>query len=820
MERNRISEILDRYTRSWEVITITDPNNPNRTIDVVPPYVIAPGKNEKDNSYVNSAHRQGPAWKRYVDELTDLQKELDNPGNVDRTGSIRGKARPEVIKAFLEKEGKNLFNEVYDGKKCTDLRESLIYYGIGVDCSGFVSRAIGQVMYELNTSPEIKFKTLWYNTDDIKKYSPTTDRPYRSNCTKLENEGSVDVSPEDIRPGDILYNRSGSGFHVRIVLETLENDGNEFYFITAESSSPLSIRRVLRKKWKYVKNGNKMYYAFYKQNGELGDYTREDNWNKSGVTFKFRRPWAFVNYVDNTQNTQACRFEENYTPSYYTPGYSKPSYSTSAYSQPEETNSSFQACFEPNAETTSNANLRKDSSTRNSPIKTIPKGAKIYVDFSRAYKSDTPKPNSTWYKVSYNDLEGYLCDITFKATKTTTTLTEEKSTPANSFSFSTASDSTDPDHLSKNDIKFAMTTSNANFRPTASTKQKEYFQIPKDTILPFNKSTKVVSDSPKPNSIWYKFNYNNIDGYLCDTTFASDLTPIYTGLINPYSSCAQIIIAFNSGSSSRRIFNEVHYYPDDPHITIGFGHFAGSTQDTFIKSMVENSKMRQILINEFSKGFLKNKDFINQAKEDGFNVYFDPSTNSVSGVKELLSKLKLEGEFVNASKDGKFPGGGKKSGYWLNDILVEALLNRYICAWQIKFWLEHTLQDAKDFARELGCAEHYGLVASLASLRSSGLMNKEVIRPLVGFPRTAEEKDKAAVKLWAYYNKKKGKEKTRSRQKAIFSRWFEKSWTIVRNEECPQSIDDFRYKGVPMDTDPSGIAFAVSGTDPYVELIK
>ncbi len=820
MERNRISEILDKYTRSWEVITITDPNNPNRTIDVVPPYVMAPENDKSDNEYVHSAHRQGSTWKKYVNELTDLQKELDNPGNVDRSGSIRGKARPEVIKAFLEKEGKNLFNEVYDGKKCTDLRDSLIYYGIGVDCSGFVSRAIGQVMYEINTSPELKFKTLWYNTDSIKSYSPSIDRPYRSNCSVLEKDGSVDVAPENIRPGDILYNRSSSGFHVRIVLETLENDGNEFYFITAESSSPLTIRRIIRKKWKYVKNGNKMYYAMFNQNGTLGDYKKEDKWNSSNVTFKFKRPWAFVNYVDNSQNTQACRFEEKYTPSYYTPGYSKPTYSTSTYNQPEETKSSFLACFEPNAETTSNANLRKDSSTRNHHTTTIPKGTKIYVDFSRAYKSDTPKPNSTWYKVLYNDLEGYLCDITFKATKSTTTLTEEKSTPTNSSSFSTASVSTDPDHISKNDIKFVIAAVDANMRPSASKKQHEIAVVPRGTILPFDKSTEVVSDSPSSNSLWYKFNYNYTEGYLCKITFIADLSPVCTGFINPNSPCAHIIAAFNADSDARRIFNEVHYYPKDPHITIGFGHFAGGTQDSFIQSMFEDFKMRQILINEFNKGFLMNKDFINQAKKDGFQVNFDPSTNTVTGVKELLSKLKLEDKFVEASKAGKFPGGGKKTGYWLNDILVEVLLNRYICAWQVKFWLEHTLKDAKDFARELGCAEHYGLVATLASLRSSGLMNKDAIKKLVGYPRTAQEKDKAAMTIWAYYNKAKGSSSTRGRQKAIFSCWFDKSWTIVRHEDCPKSIDNFRYKGIPMDTDPSGTAFAVTGTDPYIELIK
>jgi hypothetical protein len=46
---------------------------------------------------------------------------------------------------------------------------------------------------------------------------------------------------------------------------------------------------------------------------------------------------------------------------------------------------------------------------------------------------------------------------------------------------------------------------------------------------------------------------------------------------------------------------------------------------------------------------------------------------SLHGLDEFLTNLNLERGSVNRNNKNKFPGGGKKNGYWLNDILVDVL---------------------------------------------------------------------------------------------------------------------------------------------------
>lgn len=476
VDYEKISKILYAYTRSWEVITIKDPKDSSKTIDVVPPYVMNVSKKEKENKYISPKQRTGKLWDEYINTLTRLQNELPNPGNVDPSGSSVGKARPEVLKAFLEEKGKSLLENKHNKTTFKNLREGLKYYGFGIDCSGFVSRAIGQVMYELNTPLDLRFDTLWYNTDDITEFDPKCNLPYRSNCSKIETVGSEDVKPENIKPGDILYNRNkkSGNFHIRIVLETLQNDGNNYYFITAESSAAPEKLRVLRKRWKYVKKTNKLYYVVLDQNGEIDkpmfktevnlradttiksdiraeipeksmatvDFstlkksespkpnstwyeatynnikgflcdvtfmTEEPDWNNSDVTFKFKRPKAFIDSNEATTDTNI----PTETPTTNCPD------SSPTYNQPNDTENTPDFQPKANATTTSKAHLRAEPTTESKSLvpSLIPKGAPVYVDFSKKIISNTPKPNSTWYAATYNNIEGYLCDITFKKLK-------------------------------------------------------------------------------------------------------------------------------------------------------------------------------------------------------------------------------------------------------------------------------------------------------------------------------------------------------------------------------------------------------------------
>ena len=69
------------------------------------------------------------------------------------------------------------------------------------------------------------------------------------------------------------------------------------------------------------------------------------------------------------------------------------------------------------------------------------------------------------------------------------------------------------------------------------------------------------------------------------------------------------------------------------------------------------------------------------------------------------------------------------------------------------------------------------------------------------------DNDAAAMKLWTYYNKAKGSETTRGRQKTIFSKWYSRSWKITSHVDCPKDLSDCTRLNMPMEKALDGIAF-------------
>lgn len=75
----------------------------------------------------------------------------------------------------------------------------------------------------------------------------------------------------------------------------------------------------------------------------------------------------------------------------------------------------------------------------------------------------------------------------------------------------------------------------------------------------------------------------------------SDLSPVCIGLFRNDKgesiapNIEKLIACFNASSSSKRVFNEVHYtLPGDPDLTLSFGHFANENLNSFFKEMPEN----------------------------------------------------------------------------------------------------------------------------------------------------------------------------------------------------------------------------------------
>lgn len=683
------------------------------------------------NKYIPQDKRNTPQWKHYESVLTELQNTLPNVDNVERGGSSRGKSRPEVIKAFLEREGESLIRE----EPSRSLSNALKDYGIGVDCSGFVSRAIARVMTEIGTSDALKAETLGYSKEPVLRANTSHLCSFHENSTKLTSKTGITlVNPDALLPGDILYTKTLDGFHIRIVLDVFDPHDEVYEFITAEASAAIGKEKVLRKKWIYKKGVDELSYIYLETPNMVPERIKEWNKEYSKSTYHFGRPKAFSDY-----------------------------YATSTVS------------------------------------------------------SNTP-PQDSYSDYGYSSINSEVCGF---ATEENMSSIYGQSEQIDSPETSILRESSN-NYISQSDIVYGITIADANIRKNPSTLGDTLGTAYQGTIFPIDLNNVVQRDKKYS---WYSYSKDGIVGYIANVTFVADLSPVCLGYVNPADPCAKLIAAFNADASARRVFDEVHYYPadedkkGDPHLTIGFGHFAGGTQDELIRSMMNEPKMRRILIECFEKAFLANANFISQAQAEGYRLSY--SNGTIQGVESFLESLNLEDGAVTSRNQNKFPGGGEKNGYWLNDVLVDVLKNSFICAWQVRFWLGHTLRDAITFAKELGLADHYGAVANLVSLRSSGLMNKSALKSLVGEATlTSKDKDIAAMKIWLYYNQAKDSHHTRGRQLAIFRTWFSKSWAVENIKDSPRSLSQCKYLGKAMDIDSSGLAFREMNNSYYSQLLS
>lgn len=137
--------------------------------------------------------------------------------------ALHGKSTPEEIQTILQtavNEGKVPTPAGKPHPDGTDLRAWLVKYGLGVDCSGFVTQALNEVMAELQSVtgvsagvPELKMgeRSSGLLTGDAKGFRKLT-------------------RPGDFRPGDTM----GITGHIRIIMGVTEKE-NGIEFVTAES---------------------------------------------------------------------------------------------------------------------------------------------------------------------------------------------------------------------------------------------------------------------------------------------------------------------------------------------------------------------------------------------------------------------------------------------------------------------------------------------------------------------------------------------------------------------------------------------------------
>lgn len=180
--------------------------------------------------------------------------------------ALHGKSTPEEIQTILQTaldEDKIPTPEGKTHPDSTDLRDWLVKFGIGVDCSGFVVQALNEVMAEL--------QGLSGATSDAPALS--MGEKNAAALTGGQTGFRALTRPGDLRPGDTM----GISGHIRVVMG-VEQSADGVTFTTAESRAGskdgVADIGVDRNVWRY---GNAdEFKGLQKQSGESWDNSKED----------------------------------------------------------------------------------------------------------------------------------------------------------------------------------------------------------------------------------------------------------------------------------------------------------------------------------------------------------------------------------------------------------------------------------------------------------------------------------------------------------------------------------------------------------------
>lgn len=250
----------------------------------------------------------------------------------------------------------------------------------------------------------------------------------------------------------------------------------------------------------------------------------------------------------------------------------------------------------------------------------------------------------------------------------------------------------------------------------------------------------------------------------------------------------QRIHAAFDGKIERRIFSEVHYYPRDPHLTIGMGHFTYGNIFSLFEKIKGDSNAWDLMLETWESSLTpsmwvqfntdtKTKGNTKSALEEGLTSLLCVNKTSSSCKKEF--KDWTDKQSINFNEDNNwFRSGWKKSSR------IPA-----IAQIQANHWLDTIILPSQTAAIGAG-ASTLGGIAVFSSGKSSAnaisdSMEKTVAKiaivPPDAVPRNFDIDPKRAledwksVMAWAEYIKiKKGE--IRPRMREIWRVYFESSW--------------------------------------------
>lgn len=242
-----IKSYLCDYIKQWTEMEV---KNGDEIIYIRPPYIMNTSREERKNGLVsrhiqlrhNKISRLNKINSKKGDKEFSILKDSlfsSRPNqslNCDFqsfSGELHGKAHPDTIKNYL--------NKICSNTNCSpniNFEKHLHEWAIGIDCSGFVVRAIATVMSKLNMSEEeqnntIKFKEVKVDEKRIVNkidVMNTNGSGIKRSLIKDFNKDNPQI--ELLKPGDIFLSNS----HVGIIYDVGKDEKGKWFYRTADSS--------------------------------------------------------------------------------------------------------------------------------------------------------------------------------------------------------------------------------------------------------------------------------------------------------------------------------------------------------------------------------------------------------------------------------------------------------------------------------------------------------------------------------------------------------------------------------------------------------
>ncbi|WP_289030631.1 hypothetical protein [uncultured Paraglaciecola sp.] len=217
------------------------------------------------------------------------------------------------------------------------------------------------------------------------------------------------------------------------------------------------------------------------------------------------------------------------------------------------------------------------------------------------------------------------------------------------------------------------------------------------------------------------------DAYAENIVLSNCNDPVSCGIYEQGTTLAKIADNFNSGSASKRIFSEMHYYIGrDPHLTIGFGHWARKGLDGFFHTMYRNTNVWSNFIGTACSWLIEHPEhYIEFIKDTGIDADFIDSNSCRDGLLNLLlgkainknkSKLESWSNTITKERPNVFNEG---SDHWFRKVVTLSITTNSGKLFQAAHWANSVASSGEKKAKVIEL-HSLGGIATLASADSSG----------------------------------------------------------------------------------------------------